>query len=302
MRHVSDAEVDAVIDAAAAQQVMLEAFRSLGSGQGAMQARVRTEAGGTKLSTLGAVLPAQGWAGAKVYTTVEGRFSFVIVLFEAGSGRPLATFDAAALTRLRTAACSVVAGRHLARPEAAVLGLFGAGVQGRAHAQQFAGAWPLREILVCSPHADTSTLNRLAEECGVAVRACGAQELVAHSDIVVTASRSRTPLFSGSALQPGTFVAAIGSSLPTTRELDDAALARATCVAVDWSEQALKETGDLALAAPDALAGKVVNLADLVSGKARGRQSPQEIHVYKSVGVGLQDVALAGLAWSRLRS
>lgn len=301
MRHVSDAEVDAVIDAAAAQQAMLEALRSLGSGQGAMQSRVRTEAGGTKLSTLGAVLPAQGWAGAKVYTTVEGRFSFVIVLFDAASGRPLASFDAAAITRLRTAACSVVAGRHLARPEASVLGLFGAGVQGRAHAQQFAGAWPLREILVCSPHADTQALDRLAETCGVAVRACEAQELVETSALVVTASRSKTPLFSGEALQTGTFVAAIGSSLPTTRELDDTTLARATRIAVDWSAQALRETGDLALAAPEALTGKVVDLADLVTGKAPGRQGPQEIHVYKSVGVGLQDVALAGLAWSRLQ-
>ena len=302
MRHVSDAEVDAVVDAAAAQQAMLEAYSSLGAGQGAMQSRVRTEASGIKLSTLGAVLPALGWAGAKVYTTVEGRFNFVIVLFDAASGRPLASFDAAAITRLRTAACSVVAGRHLARPEASVLGLLGAGVQGRAHAQQFASAWPLREILVCSPNANAQRLDHLAEACGVPVRACDAQELVETSALVVTASRAKTPLFSGEALQPGTFVAAIGSSLPSTRELDDTALTRATCIAVDWSAQALQETGDLALAAPEALAGKVVDLAELVTGKAQGRQDPHEIHVYKSVGVGLQDVALAGLAWSRLQS
>jgi ornithine cyclodeaminase len=301
MQHITDAMIDSVIDAVAAQQVLTDAFQRFGAGEAAMQERIRTEAGGTKLSTLAAVIPGQGYAGAKVYTTIKGEFNFVILLFSSTDGRPLASFDAAAITRLRTAACSVIASRHLARPASRRLALFGAGTQGRAHAQQMAAAYALDEIRVCDPHARDTLAAELTNLCGVPVRRCHARDAVDGADIVVTASRSPTPLFGGDQLAPGTFVAAIGSSLPHTRELDDAALSRAAIVAVDWRPQTLREAGDLVMAGPGVLPDeRIVDLADLVAGKAPGRQSDEEITIYKSVGVGLQDVALAGLAWTRL--
>lgn len=301
MRHVTDAMVDAVVGPGDAERAMLEAFRSLGEGHSAMQERIRTEAGGTKLSTLGAVMPHQGYAGAKVYTTIAGQFSFVILLFDAKDGRPLASFDAAAITRLRTAATSLVASRYLARRDCTTLGLFGAGTQGRAHALQFSREYPLREIHVFDPHVDANALHELAHHCGVPVYSGAAQDIVACSDIIVTASRSKTPLFAGESLKAGCFIAAIGSSLPNTRELDDMSLSRASRIAVDWSAQTLREAGDLVMASPDVLTGKVVDLADLITGKAASRTSDHEITLYKSVGVGLQDIALAGLVWSRLQ-
>ena len=301
MRHISDALVDELITPALAQEILLRAFRSFGEGRATMQERIRTESGGVKLSTLGAVLPELGFAGAKVYTTIAGQFSFVILLFGARDGRPLASLDAAAITRLRTAATSVIASRYLARPGARRLALFGAGVQGRAHAAQMAQAYPLEEIRVCDPYADAALFTRMELECGVAVRPCAAEQALDGSDIVVTASRSRAPLFSGDLLPPGCFVAAIGSSLPDTRELDDRTLSLASVVAVDWAQQALKEAGDLVLADPEVLPpGKVVELSELITGTATGRRDDHAITVWKSVGVGLQDVALAGLAWQRL--
>ena len=114
-------------------------------------------------------------------------------------------------------------------------------------------------------------------------------------------ARATTPLFAGERLPAGCFVAAIGSSLPHTRELDDAALARAAVVAVEWRVQALREAGDLVLAGEGVLAPeKIVELADLVTGKVPGRRAADDIAIYKSVGVGLEDIALAGLAWRRL--
>ena len=301
MRHIGDALVDELVDPAQAQEALLEAFRSFGAGRASMQERVRTESGGTKLSTLGAVMPDQGFAGVKVYTTIDGRFRFVILLFSAHDGRPLASLDATAITRLRTAATSVIASRYLARPGATSMALFGAGVQGRAHAMQMAQAYPLTEIRVCDPFAAPTLYADMERECGVAVRPCDANEALEGSDIVVTASRARTPLFSGDRLPPGAFVAAIGSSLPDTRELDDRALARASVVAVDWSQQALKEAGDLVLADPACLGGgKLVQLSDLITGAATGRRDDGDITIFKSVGIGLQDIALAGLAWRRL--
>ncbi len=303
MQHVTDAMIDATVSPAEAQAALHDAFAAFGCDEAALQARERTEAGGVKLSTLGAVIPAQGVAGAKIYTTIAGRFSFVILLFSTETGAPLASFDAAAITRLRTAACSVLAARHLARPEASVLAVLGLGVQGLAHAEQFAGAFALERICVHSPHLDGARERALQARCGVPVVACSAADAVAQADLVVTASRSRTPLFDGRLLKPGSFVAAVGSSLPSTRELDDHALARASIVAVEWRTQALQEAGDLVMADPAALPpAKVVELADLILGRAPGRRDADDITIYKSVGVGLQDVALAGLAWRKLQA
>ncbi|MBW8468543.1 MAG: ornithine cyclodeaminase family protein [Thiobacillus sp.] len=302
MQHITDDMIDAAVSPQDAQQVLLDAFRSFGHGQAAMQERIRTEAQGVKLSTLGAVIPEQKVAGAKVYTTIQGQFTFVIVLFSTEDGRALASFDAGAITRLRTAACSLIAARHLARPGARQMALFGAGVQGRAHAIQMAQAFDLEEIRVCDPYALPGLAADLQSQCGTPVRLCEAAETVAGADIVVTASRSTTPLFSGDELKPGCFVAAIGSSLPHTRELDDRALERASRIAVEWLPQTLREAGDLVLARPGLVSPeKLVELGALVTGAAPGRQSEDEITLYKSVGVGLEDVALAGLAWQRVQ-
>lgn len=303
MQHITDDMIDAAVSPQDAQQVLLDAFRSFGNGQAAMQERIRTEALGVKLSTLGAVIPEQKVAGAKVYTTIKGQFTFVIVLFSTEDGSALASFDAGAITRLRTAACSLIAARHLARPGSRQMALFGAGVQGRAHAIQMAQAFDLEEIRVCDPYALPGLTDELQRLCGIPVRLCDASETLTGADIVVTASRSTTPLFSGDQLKQGSFVAAIGSSLPHTRELDDRALERAARIAVEWLPQTLREAGDLVLARPGLVGpDKLVELGALVTGRAPGRQNDDEITLYKSVGVGLEDVALAGLAWQRIQA
>lgn len=300
MLHITDELIDRHVTAQDAQQAMLAAFQSFGRGEAAMQERIRTEAGGVKLSTLGAVIPEQEVAGAKVYTTIEGQFSFVILLFSTVDGRPLASFDAGAITRLRTAACTVLAAQRLARPESATLALFGAGTQGVQHAAQLSAALPLRRVLVVDPYADAGLPHRLAAQCGIPVTFADPAVAAAQADIIVTASRSTTPLFSGELIQPGTFIAAIGSSLPHTRELDDTALSRAATVVVEWRPQSLREAGDLVLADKAVLPdSKIVELADVLLGKA-GRRHADDIVIYKSVGVGLEDIALAGVAYRRI--
>ncbi|NSX13145.1 ornithine cyclodeaminase family protein [Cupriavidus taiwanensis] len=301
MQHITDAMIDAHVTPEAAREVMESAFSSFGRGDAAMQARTRTEAGGVKLSTLGAVIPQQGVAGAKVYTTINGQFSFVILIFSSDDGRPLASFDAGAITRLRTAACTTLAAQRLARPGARTLALFGAGTQGAQHACQLSATLGLERILVSDPHADAGMPQRLSAQCGIPVTLAEPDAAMAEADIIVTASRATTPLFSGAAIRPGAFVAAIGSSLPHTRELDDTALRRAAAVVVEWRPQATREAGDIVLADPGALPPeKIVELHDVVLGRVSPRQREDDIVIYKSVGVGLEDVALAGYAWSRI--
>ncbi|WP_454765780.1 ornithine cyclodeaminase family protein [Cupriavidus campinensis] len=301
MLHITDEQIDRHVTAQDAQQAMLAAFQSFGRGAAAMQERIRTEAGGVKLSTLGAVIPDQQVAGAKVYTTIAGQFSFVILLFSTVDGRPLASFDAGAVTRLRTAACTVLAAQRLARADSTTLALFGAGTQGVQHAVQLAAALPLRRVLVSDPYADAGLPERLAAQCGIPVAFAEPAEAAAQADIIVTASRSTTPLFAGDRIKPGAFVAAIGSSLPHTRELDDTALARAAAVVVEWRPQSLREAGDLVLADKSVLPdSKIVELADVLLDKAPVRRHADDIVIYKSVGVGLEDIALAGIAYQRI--
>ena len=301
MLFITDAMVDAAIGAADVQAVLTDAFRDFATGDAAVQERLRTVAGSVKLSMLGALIPGQGVTGAKIYTTIDGAFSFAIVLFSTVTGAPLATLEANAITRLRTAATSVIAARHLARRDSRTLAVFGAGVQGRAHAVQLAGAFPLREILLVSQRGDPTLAEDMSAETGVPTRLAAADEAVAGADIVVTASRSKVPLFQGDAIRPGTFIAAVGSSLPTTRELDDRALERAAVIAVEYRVQSLKEAGELVQAAPGVVpAEKIVELGELVAGIAPGRTSDDQITVYKSVGIGLEDIAVAGLAYRRI--
>jgi ornithine cyclodeaminase len=301
MLHISDELIERHVSAADVEAVMRDAFICFSDGSADMQERIRTEAGGVKLSTLGAVIPPQGVAGAKIYTTIAGQFRFVILIFSTKDGRPLASLDAGVITRLRTAACSVLAARQFARKDAEIMALFGAGVQGIEHAQRFSQAFGLKRILVCDPYAAPDLAARLTQSCGIPVEMSTPEQATPQADILVTASRSTEPLFSGHWLKKGAFIAAIGSSLPQTRELDDIALSRASAVIVEWSRQTMREAGDFVRADPAALPQrKIYELGDVLSGSVRLRRDPGDIVIYKAVGVGLQDVALAGLAYRRI--
>ncbi|MGZ5043016.1 MAG: ornithine cyclodeaminase family protein [Usitatibacter sp.] len=282
MIHFTDAEVDRALEGADLEAALREAFDDVAESRGAQQARVRTDSGGVKLSTLGAVLPRAGVAGAKVYTTVGGEFSFLIALFSARTGKPLATFEANAITRRRTAAVSVLAAKACGIDAARTIAIFGTGVQGRAHTQAFAAAYPAAQLRIVGRTGDP----RAALE--------GAQ-------VVVTATRSAGALFDGKWVEPGTFVSAVGSSRPDTRELDDTLMSRAHAVVVEWKDQALREAGDVVML-PPALREQlnVMELGEVLAGRASPRRAAEDIVVFKSVGVGLEDVSIAGLAYRRL--
>lgn len=282
MIHFTDADVDRALEGADLEAALRDAFVDVADARGAQQARIRTDAGGVKLSTLGAVLPRAGVAGAKVYTTVAGEFSFLVALFSARTGKPLATFEANAITRRRTAAVSVLAARACGIEAARVVAIFGTGVQGRAHAQAFAAAFPEAQLRIVGRTGDARGALK------------GAQ-------VAVTATRSPAALFDGRWVEPGAFVSAVGSSRPDTRELDDALMSRAASVVVEWKEQALREAGDIVLLpSPIRERLKVVELGEVLAGRAAPRAGPGDIVVFKSVGVGLEDVSVAGLAYRRL--
>ncbi len=209
-----------------------------------------------------------------------------IVLFRPETGELLVTMDGRLVTEMRTAAVSAVATKALARPEARVLAILGSGVQARSHLEALRLVRPLSDVRVWSPHR----AGAFATQYGVRA-AASAQDAVVGADVVVVATTSKEPVLRGAWLSPGTHVNAVGASRPGWRELDDEVLARAR-VFVEEREAASKESGDVIAA------GRIAaEIGEVVLGTAPGRVSPEEITLFKSVGVAVEDVVAADLVY-----
>jgi ornithine cyclodeaminase len=299
--HFDDARIEGLLDVPACTRVLDEAFADLASGHAAIQARQRNDCGGVKLSTMGALWSSRHVAGVKAYTTVAGQFSFLVTLFDTAINRPVALLEANALTRLRTAALTCLVAKNALRPGATKLALFGAGQQGRAQAQALCEMQRFDEVAVVDLQDQVAWCEWLSQRHGCRARQCDTPTALDGADLVVTATRSKTPLFNGSLLAPGALVIAMGTSLPDGRELDDRTLSRSSRVLVEFRPQSLVEAGEivLGLAAKAFDPDRIADLAGLYGGKEAWRGSDDEIVVFKSVGIGLADVACAWLALAR---
>jgi alanine dehydrogenase len=211
-----------------------------------------------------------------------------ILLFRPETGEPLVTMDGRLITEVRTAAVSAVATKHLARSDASVLAIVGSGVQARSHLEALRIVRDFREVRVWSPHRAAA----FAEEHGVRA-AASAEEAVRGADVVVTATTSPTPVLSGEWLSPGAHINAVGAPRPDWRELDDEVLSRVK-VYVDSREAAQKESGDVAAA------GEVfAEIGEVAAGTRPGRRSEEEVTLFKSLGLAVEDVATAELVYRK---
>jgi len=210
----------------------------------------------------------------------------LVLLFEPATGRPLVVMDGRLITEMRTGAVSAVATRSLAREDASVLAILGAGVQARSHLEALQLVRRFREIRVWSPH----NAGAFASRFGVRL-ARSAEEAVRGADVVVVATASRTPVLSGEWLSPGVHINAVGAPRPDWRELDDGVL-RKSKLYVESREAAARESGDVMAA------GTIFGEIGEVIGAAKaGRQWADEITLFKSVGVAVEDLASAELVY-----
>jgi ornithine cyclodeaminase/alanine dehydrogenase-like protein (mu-crystallin family) len=231
--------------------------------------------------------------------TIQG----VVLLFDAARGSPLAAMDSAELTLRRTASATAVAARYLARSDARTLVLCGCGAQGRAHLEAMLHVLRLERV-----HAfdrDFAVARRFAAEMSrlleLDVRAVDAfAEHVGGADVCVTCTTSRQALLAAADVPPGAFIAGIGADNADKHELAPDLLARSTLV-VDSLEQCAA-IGDLhhALAAGAMEPGAVhAELGEVVTGVRRGRSAPEEVTVFDSTGIAIQDVAAAAVVYER---
>ncbi len=226
-----------------------------------------------------------------------------ILLLDPETGALLAVMDGRLITEMRTAAASAVSVRHMARANASVLAILGSGVQARSHLAALTLVRSFREVRAWSPTA--SHLEQFAREAAVPVRACqSAQEALHGADVIVLATASTSPAIRSEWVSPGAHVISVGACRPNHREMDPALVARAHLV-VDSRDSAFQESGDVILGIQDGLFGKqhvVAELGEVVSGRVPGRTSDQEVTAFKSLGLAVEDLAAAHLAYSRARA
>ncbi|EYT80216.1 ornithine cyclodeaminase family protein [Streptomyces sp. NPDC018057] len=227
----------------------------------------------------------------------------VVMVFDPATGAPLALMDAGAVTAVRTAAVSAVATEALARPDAGDLAVLGSGVQARSHLEAMRLVRTLRRVRVWSRSAEHAEDYRAwaAKELGIEVETAGTPALaLAGADLVCTTTAAREPVVEAADLAPGVHVNAVGASFADHRELSSRAVADASFF-VDSRESALAESGDLrgplteGLVGPDHIRAE---LGEVLLGTRPGRAEPTEITVFKSLGLGVQDI-MSGFAVAR---
>ena len=312
-------EVERLLPMGECIEVMAEALSALSRGE-ALQPLRQAHWLPDRRGLLG-VMPGALWdgdggtvLGIKVITVFPGNHERgeeshlgSVLLFEGDMGKPVASLDAAAVTEIRTAAVSGLATRLLAREDAGDLALLGSGVQARSHLAAMKEVRPLRRVRVWSRHPESA--RRFADQesarwsCdGLPIEtAATAREAVEGADLVCTVTSAREPVLEGAWLAPGAHINAAGACTPVTRELDTEAVRRARLF-VDRRESALAEAGDLLIPlragelGEDHIAGE---LGDLLLGRLPGRQSPEEITLFKSLGIAGEDVAAARSVWRK---
>ena len=229
-----------------------------------------------------------------------------VLLFEADTGRLSALLDGSAITAIRTAAVSGVATDLLARRDATQLAILGAGVQARTHLEAIAAVRPLRGVRIWSRNLERAGMLAVEEKrhFDFPIEAVpSAQAAVGDADIVTTVTASPEPILQRAWLKEGVHINAVGSSIPSSREIDTATMAAARLF-VDKRESALAEAGDLLIPMLEgAVTGDHVEaeLGEVIIGKNGGRRSPTELTLFKSLGLAVEDVASAAFVVRRAR-
>ncbi|RMG53676.1 MAG: ornithine cyclodeaminase family protein [Acidobacteria bacterium] len=281
-----------------------EAFRMYGDGQAVNNPRSRIRLRQGMLHLMAAALPPWGVMGFKAYTTFRRATRFLFLLYSAESGDLLAIIEADKLGQMRTGATTGLATKIMARADARRVGLFGAGWQAQSQLEAVCAVRPIEQVKVFSRHADRcqAFCHQMTERLQVDVRpATRPDEVLDGADIIVTATTSRQPVFDGQKLSAGVHINAIGSNSLIRCEIDGQTVSRSDIIVVDSRDQAKREAGDLL---PLIERGRlnweqVYELREVVVGRVPGRRRSEDITLFKSLGLALEDVAVGKVVYEK---
>lgn len=302
---ITDADVERLLSVEEAVPVVEAALRQQAIGTAMNMPRGHTIAGpGVMLAHMTAALHEQGVFGFKVYSIVDGKYQFFVLLYSVESGDLLAVLEANQLGRRRTGAASGVSAKYMAREDSAEVGILGSGFQADAQLEAICGTRPIERVRVYSRNAENRIgfARRMTETLGIEVMAVDTpREAVEPADILVTITNSRTPVFDGGWLRPGTHICAVGGANEYVTELDDTTIQRADFIAVDSIAQAKIECGELLMPTSRGLLlwEQVSELWQVVGGMKAGRRADDDITLFKSLGMAMWDVAAAKVVYER---
>jgi ornithine cyclodeaminase/alanine dehydrogenase-like protein (mu-crystallin family) len=304
---LTEADVKGLLTMPMALTAVEESFRRLASNGAVMHPRQRLHIPGKSyLHYMAAADATGGYMGLKIYSSAREGLRFIVPLFNVTTGDLAAIIEADFLGQVRTGAASGVATRWMAREDARVVGIIGTGLQARTQLEAIAAVRKLGDVRVCGRDANRREkfVAEMAAQLRVPVRsAANAEEAVRDADIVITSTTSTNPVVEGRWLKKGTHINAIGANFPQKRELDAEAVERCDVIAVDSREQSKLESGDLiqVFGQDDKRWSRVAEMADIVAGKAPGRTNPEQITLFKSNGIAIEDIVVAGQIYELAR-
>ena len=298
--YLTEADVGGLLSWADAIEAVEGSFRRLAADEVDNHPRNRLQFDGGLLAVMSAVDSGIGLGGVKTYAASAQGVRFVVVLFDLRTSEVTGVIEADKLGQLRTGAASGVAARFLARPGATTLGVLGCGWQAESQVQCIREAVPTIEHVLAYCRTEERLeefCKRVGAEAGETHREAGGQ------DVVVTATTSRDPVLRGEWLREGALVCAIGANDRRSRELDNVVLERAAFVCCDSRQQSRLESGDLIEPVEQGILDwlEVHELQEVVAGELQGRQSDDDIALFKSNGLAAWDVAIGALALERAR-
>lgn len=308
---VSDADVRRSLDFIELADALEAALKAQSERAAVVPARMNLEYEDVWMRVMPAMVPSANVMGVKVFNGLAGTNPrYLVLLYSMENGSLLSAVDACYLTAARTAASSAVAARHLAPTGPVRLAVIGSGLEASTHCQAMAAVSDIAEVRVFSPHEGRrrAFADRMHQALGVPVSACdSAEDAIAgvhHVLVATNTGPSMSVACRGDWLKPGQHITSIGSTNLNLRELDLEAFRRADVIVLDADPQQMaEESGDLVefTASGGTLdAPHIQTLQDLVSGKTPGRQSAEQLSLYKSVGTALQDIVAAELAYRRV--
>lgn len=274
------------------------AFRLIADGSATNAVRQRSQSGTAVMNVMWALAPTEGVMGVKAYPVVRRDVSqgsvLTLLLYAIDTGELLSVINADRLSQIRTGAATAVATKAMARSDAEVLSVYGTGLQAETQIKALVSALPhLRSVHVVGRNVERRDefIARIREELNVDVREDEPESAARVADVIVTATGSADPVIRGSWLKAGTHVNAVGSNMAIKREVDRAVLEKATLILVDDRDVAQTECGDLIANGWDP--ASVGTIGELLAGNIPGRTSPEDITVFESQGLALQDVVCA---------
>jgi alanine dehydrogenase len=304
---LTEAEVKAILTMPLALELVEESFRRLADGTAVSHSRQRLRlAEKGFLHYMAASDSAGGYVGLKIYTVSPSGARFLVPLFSGHSGELLALIEANYLGQARTGAASGVATRVMSRADARTAGIVGTGLQARTQLEAVALARKLERVRAFGRNPERREIfaKDMTERIGVQVTPVpSAEEAVRGADIVITCTTSTNPVVEGRWLEAGAHVNAVGVNFANKREIDSETVRRGEVIAADSVEQSKIEAGDLILAFGDDLQRwtAVRELSDIISGKAAGRTSREQITIFKSNGIAIEDIVVAGRIYELAR-